>query len=491
MSLTSPSRPGVLTNFWRTLGSAYLTSVLLFVIVGFSLLTLIIPQELAIESINAPNLFNRETFYWLKAAGILDIFHSGWFFSALILLILNLLSLCVQNFPHAWRQSRLKYPGAIHMGHALDEKRGEKYLGVEIPSSIGRETFRDLAASFARSRFGGRAFVVKDEGGLNELQISSQRGQYGPVALLLSCLGIFLTIVGAGLDFNRGFLGQMSIGEGSQVKFFQLLKGQIRDYPLLQEQGHAIPGFYEPDFQVGYKHFVLELDPATQKPKHYGSDLEIFQNGKKVASGFAGVNAPFEFQGIRFIQGEYLNAGQLEAEIKVSDGPVGHGEELLTAAANSGAHALADGEFSVLEIQNSEDLGASAQIKYREGKAELENFWIFERHPDYDFVHRKKSRFHFVLGKPKNRFSSQIILSKNPGWTLIWVGLIFFALNLFYGLLNDHRKIWLSWTNGKVSLAGSSSQIVLFQPSFERLIEKLKHRLARAEKGARATGTGT
>lgn len=451
--------------------TALLVAVLLFCVAGSWL-----PQE-GTDSRPLEKIFQPEVLYALRSAQLTDLFRSGWFFFVLILLILNLLISMALHLPEALRLALRATPGTVPAAaKAAAAKRGDQYVSFETPSQIGREQFRDLVSAWARLKV-GKAVAVRDEGGLNELQMAAQSGRLSGVALWIAHLSLLMIIGGAALEFLRGFDGLVTLVEGSKVSYVQILRGSHPKWPVLGSRGDSLHGFHDPGFEI-------EASRFERTPDQVRTQLSFRRKGGLPESRIVALNAPAEFGGLRFVQAGFEPTAQLKLNLSLTErtGEEAGAQLEMRGIFQDRTYELDGASFRILELQDAPDTGLSARIEYAEGQSTPQRFWVFQKHPGYDAAHRKGSRYHFTLGSSEPRFSTTLRVSRNPGLGLLAAGSVILALSLVLSTLVAHHRYWFIWKPGHVSVLAASSRPFLFSPDFERAMTGFKAMLARSEK---------
>ena len=431
--------------------------------------------------------------YTLEQLGLSDVFHSGWFIFILFLLVLNLSAMLLIRWPVIWKQITQGLPHPVNVKQITGAKRSERYVFLDLQSAIPREQFRDFVVKWAKSRV-GKPMVLSDEGGLNELQLVSQKGKLSLLFLWLAHLAVVVLLLGAAISVLTSFEGRMTVEEGSKVGFIEVRRGSPGEWPPLKEGGQVIPGFYEPGFEIECSRVDVEYYPETDQPKSISSWLNFTQGGKEVFSRKVTVNHPIQFAGMSFMQSAFARAGTAGAVLMIHD-RVGNSDEKIPRAAKGATYKIGASSVKILDVQDGpsgksqdsgDDLGSALHLEYTEAGQKPESFWIFQRHPGFDPAHRKKSRYTFKVEQIQTRFSSEILVVKDSGAPVVLAGGLLLGLSLVLGLFSSHVRYWFIWSPGRVTLVGWSSKPFLFVPRFERDGRNFQARLTRTDKSAKA-----
>lgn len=474
------------SRFSEGLGSLRLTVVLLFGIIALFALATFLPQESG-GGRPLEEIYSASRLTFLRMLGLTDVLRSGWFISMLVLLVLNLLAGVIPRLRAAWEEAGQKNPGAVNIKQITSARKSDKYLYVELNSSIAREEFREIISKWGRSRI-GKPLVLRDEGGLNELQLAAHEGRFSRILMLIGHLALVLILAGVVVSLRFGFQGQFSVDEGARAGVLKIQSGNTQDWPVHRELGREVRGFYEPGFAVELEKFDIDRWSESAKPRSIRSWISFYQGDEKVKSAQIAVNEPVSFSGMRFFQDGYAKTGRLRVNLVVED----RKEEFqrrLPRLERDQAYALEnDASFEILEVREQlEGMGAAAKIQYREGAKEPESFWIFQRYPAFDAASRKRSRHIFMVEGVTPVYTSRFKVVKDPGLPLVLIGTMLFLLSLLFSLFKTHNRYWFSWSPGRITLVGNSNRLFVFESKFERVARDCILKLGRKDKALRST----
>jgi cytochrome c biogenesis protein len=493
-----------------TLGSAGLTLTLLSVILVLSVIATVVPQD-PTTRVALETLYSPETVYALRVSGVADIFHSGWFIFVLFALAVNLVLGAIDRLPGIWKQAESTSPPALNVEQVLGghKPQSERFFRAELKSSIGREEFRGLVNDWSRARI-GRPRALRDEGGVNELQLAVQRGRLSRLVLVVAQLGLALFAIGLFVSWNGDFEGSLVVNEGGiRAPFMQLLKGKPPGkWKTVSENGRPLPGFVVPDFEVSAGKIDAKDFPGTQVPMTLQTALDFYEHGVRVASRTVSPNHPAWFHGMLFLQGQARQSGKASASLLVTDEQTRLPKKTPPLSAGS-EYDGGEYKIKVLEVQEQahgdEGLqegpiteegkyGPAVHIEFTEAKvgeesgSRVERFWVFLNFPDFDSAHRRRARYHLSVLGMAPEMSSEILIHRDPGLFLALAGFLIALLAFFYSLLFSFDRFWFVWLPGRVALVGWSHRAQLFEPRFERAAAQIRARVQRIEK-ARGDGT--
>lgn len=167
----------------------------------------------------------------------------------------------------------------------------------------------------------------------------------------------------------------------------------------------------------------------NQSPKEFRSDIVLYENGKRVASGKIMVNHPFSFKGFKFFLIDYGIAdysfvlGFKQREFLVKN----IGDEFKIDKIN----------IKILDflpdfvIINGMPSSRSFKPNNPALKVEVEKgaYWIFLNFPQY---HRKECRLVEFKQIIPNKYFSSIEIVKDPGMPFVFIGFLAFVLGIIW-----------------------------------------------------------
>jgi hypothetical protein len=472
-------RPGLGSTLRRGLESPRLTAFLLVAVAGFSLAGRWVSARIA--AAERPDLsFSPQSLFVFDALGLRDVSRSAWFIFAGLLLGVNLALQGLRWIGPAWRRAFGPMP-AYPPGH---EARWPLTVR-ELECEVDRGKFVELATAAIGAAGLAPRVVTAPEGG--ELQLAGQRGHRSDLArwaaILAALAGAALTVAGASL----GFKGRLTVDEGGRAGFFQLTRGKARGLAELRAQGQAMPGFYELGFEVGCRKVAASFVDAAGRARGGWGEVAFGSDG---AARRVSALRPAWHGGLSFHAAGFSRARSVGVRIEARDrGTEGAPVRALLAPPEE-RQMLPGASFRVVRLRETdEDVGASVELEYAEGEGEPERFWIFQKFPAYDGVHRKRSRYVFSLVAVEPRFAATLGVSRDPLLLPALVCFLVAAAGLAYSLRVAHARVWLVWAPGVVALAGWSNRPEWTASSFDALETDLRRRLGAAPK-AKGGGGG-
>jgi cytochrome c biogenesis protein len=402
--------------------------------------------------------------YWLRVSGLTDMTHSGWFIFVLLVLILNLFCRALDRLPQAWSDAR---------GTAAPlPARAEGCLRSEIETGLDRDALLELVRSFGKKELGSVTLTTNP--GDDALELAMGRGRFSGLWGVLAHLALVLAVAGAAECWLCGFQGRLLIEEGARSHAVEMIRGQApRGWEPYTDAGRPLDGYLSPEFSIERAaDATLSRDEAL---------LRFYDRDQLVATQVLALGAPVRFRGLALHLTGNAPASAKSVNLAVTERKT-RTERRFVALTRGQSQNLEDFNFRILEIQPETDLnGPAVQIEYQESGHPAEQFWVFRDYPDYDFAHRKGSLQNFTVESVRQRTAAEILIGREPGAMLIWIGMALFALGLWIAKSRPRERIWIRWAQGQVRVFGWSSEPVLFKPRFDEIVERLEHQLEGAK----------
>jgi cytochrome c biogenesis protein len=391
----------------------------------------------------------------LDTLGFFSVFSSVWFKGILVLLSASLISCSVRNIPRLWR---IATRPRMVMTEAFFERAPHR-------EGIASETDPETAVAAVRASFRSHHFHTALERDGDAVHICADRFRWGPFGRIVAHLSFVVVLIGAALSATGGFRD-----EGFAVP----VGGKAR-------VGHGT------DLTVEAKSFS-DSYYASGEPRDYASKLVLYEDGAPVKSQEVRVNHPMRYGGVDFYQSFFGPAEVIRA--KDSGGRVlfDRGVPLLYGSKDE-AHVI--GRFSIPEKglmvfvvapQSGEvdpRIGAGqTQLEiYRSGSDSPVGFRVLSqgrpaRVAGVDFTFVRERQF------------AGLIVARDPGSTLIWIGSTLLVLGICMVFFFPHRRVRAvvrrRGDRSEVGVAAIRRRDETFAAQFQELVEETRSALARA-----------
>lgn len=212
--------------------------------------------------------------------GFMDMYHSWWFVTILLLLASNLIVCSIDRLPKIMKL--VKEP--------VKPLSEEHFKGFGIKKEVilkGKpEKTREVVAGIIKKAAGFNLAEVRKGHGF---QLYSQKGNYTRLGVYITHFSIVIILIGAIIGIFFGFKGFLNLPEGMVSDVVYTRNGQER--PL--------------GFRIRCDEFNVDFYANLDMPKEYKSWLTIIKDGKEVMKKEIKVNEPLKYEGITFYQSSY------------------------------------------------------------------------------------------------------------------------------------------------------------------------------------------
>lgn len=516
----------IFSSIYYAFNSIKLT-VFLFITLGLvSIIGTIIEQ--GAEPSKYAEIYSEETIRLFNALGLFDMYHTFWFFTLLLLLVLNLTVCTIERLPRVWRFARDIKP-VLEEG---DENKHPFRETLQVQGGAGKveQTLKgyakfpvwmiavDLAAIalaifFVRQyklnflefvafiiipllyvvvlNFRGKVLRSEDNGTvyffLNQWLLS----RFGVYIVHISTLLIF---VGAIMGSLFGFKGFMAITEGETlnqmfVREHRMVDSMPRPIAALFGGGEATAPHESREyktlpFAIRCDDFSIEYYPDTGRPKDYTSDLVVIRDGQEVTRKTIEVNDPLIVDDIFFYQSSYGQSRRPGQVVLSVTQPGGEAQQYRTRL--NGKFRI-DGtavdvqvtsfvpDFTIVNgriTQRSQEMiNPAVYITAKNNQKALFNGWIFPNYPEHS-VETGDFKFEFVDYWGGQYTGLQV--AYDPGVETVWIGCSLMVVGLLISFFHSHQRVWARVHGNQVVLAASTHKNrMAFEKKFNHLTEQL------------------
>lgn len=386
---------------------------------------------------------------WYSWLQLNDVFHSWWYVALLTLAALNLMACSfyrLTTLPKRRGEQPLLSSGQI--------AQFKQQAGFSITGYCSQISDRVIQL------LNRRGYEVWHDSQPGECRIGAQHGRlsvWGSVITHFSFLVIMMGVL-AGAVF--GFQSSINAPVGA-----------VFGLDSIPASGVA-PG--AADFQVQIDDFRIERY-ADSTPSGYFSRISIIEGQAPLQTKTIGVNQPLTYKGVKFYQASYGEA--IEVLIMSADGRV-----LRSGLVMPGQRFAIPGT----DYTAAATIPASSQPGYDLGTAQQLGYAIFQggQHvkageSELDMPISIGSQGHTVRLLKTVPYTG-LLIKKDPGVPLIWLGSIFLLLGMGMSFFMRPHKLWLVLhqddTRIEVNLGGTASKN---QAVLAESIEAISHEIKR------------
>jgi cytochrome c biogenesis protein len=393
----------------------------------------------------------------LDRLGLFAVFQSIWFKAILVGLATSILACSVNRFRGLWKTA---VRPRTRMADTFYDRAPQR-------AAIEADDGHEATAAAIRAVFGAHHFRTVVEADGDTVHLYADRFRWAPFGTLIAHLSLVLLMIGALVGSAFGYRDSefaVTIGTTADVGGGTGLSLMARSFS---------DSYYE-----------------NGAPSDYASDIVLYRNGAEVASKTIRVNDPLEYDGVSFYQSFFGPA----AVVRVADtnGSVVYeqGVPLLWSSDDGtrriGQFSLADAGLTVFVVGPASGL-VDPQIKA--GQMQLEVYQRGSQQPsavevvsqgkpttidDLQFTFQREQQF------------TGLIVSRDPGVMLVWLGAFALVGGLFLVFLFPSRRIWAhvrrrpDGDGCEVRVGATARHDATFGPAFQNLVNDMRLALGRA-----------
>jgi cytochrome c biogenesis protein len=410
----------------------------------------------------------------LDSLGFMNMYHSWWFVTFLLLFAANLIICSLDRLPRIVKLVR-EHIRPLSLEHI--EKMSIK-RSFEIKGKISGIKER-AAASVGKIGFKPSESSV-DKG----FQFYAEKGNFTRLGVYITHLSILIILAGAIIGLKFGFNGVLNLPEGQTTSV------------AYKDRGVEVPL----GFELRCDNFEVEYYGESDMPKAYRSWLTVLKDGREVMKKVISVNDPLSYGGITFYQSSYgplqnnMNSGILVLRVVSSDGKNNQVNTRIggtfTVPGSPGEGRVTNFSPALSFEQSGRPFTYDANLKNPAVYIELPSVggkpfsgWILKRYPQ-TWVLPDGSRVEFLDYWGVEYTGLQV--RKDPGVLIVYLGCIIMALGLYITFFMSHKRLWVNVAEekgvAKIVIGASANRN---RAAFERDIEKLTGLLGEGHKGGK------
>lgn len=511
--MENKEKTNIFDKIWNFFASVKLAVVILIILALTSIIGTIVEQRAEpatniallakfFGDATAPTVYN----IFVKI-GFMDMYHSWWFVSLLILFSINLTVCSLERFPKTWKLAKKSVePLAEGSFKSMGIKKELVLIGKPeklkelLKKQIKKTLFGHsklfwvfwfivslpvfLVALYRYLYVGPKKIKTTTNG--KGFQIYSEAGNYTRLGVYIVHLSILLIFVGAIIGARFGFRGFLNLPEGESSDVAYTTGGKT----------------IRLGFTIKCNWYNTEYYSGGDMPREFQSELVIIDGGREILKKVIEVNHPLTYNGVTFYQSSYgmiPNAvGEFDLAVISKDGrknalQLRLGESFEIPSSNikgtivdfSPALGM-DPQTGALATYSETMVNPAVAIEFDEPGKEKFTGWILERYPKTGIL-PDGSQIKFLDYWGVEYTGLQV--SKDPGVGIIYFACIIMTLGLYAAFFMSHKKIWIRLTpdtsgekgSVRITVGGSASKNRL---SFERDIEKMLSKASRAIEGS-------
>lgn len=510
-------------KIWSFFSSITLAVVLIALIAITSIVGTIIEQNAPPEKNLAlierlfgehltPTLYN-----FFEQTGFMDMYHSWWFVTLLLLLSANLIICSLDRLPRILKLVREQIK-------PLSEEQFKNIGKKEIVLKGKLEKTKDVVGT-ALKRGGFNLLETKEANGY---QLYSEKGNYTRLGIYITHLSILLIFIGALIGIFFGFKGFMELPEGESRSFAFTRRGAFTRQEesaiemilraLQATEGSSLKaarqlgmdektlrtkmkryGIFPLDFSIKCDNFSVDFYGRSSMPKEYKSWLTVIKDGREVIKKTIVVNDPLTYNGISFYQssygivpnayGEFIlkitsKTGVSESrQMHLNDRFIIPGTDIEGVLKDFSPALSFDERGRPFTLKKEQMDNPAVFIEFSEKGQTKYSGWLMKRHPEtWSLPDGHIVEFVDVWGVEYTGLQ----VRRDPGVWVVYLGCAVMSIGLYIAFFMSHKRIWVRLVeernNTRIIFATTANKN---RPAFERKIDKMIALLSKSStKGA-------
>ena len=455
--IVNPKESGFLTILYDLFRSLKLTISLLILLAILSIIGTLIAQNASrLDYIQryGPGLYEVLNFF-----NLFNMYHSWWFSTILLLLVINLITCSMQRFPGVWRQISHK-PRTSGLEDSM--LKALPYVEkVRAPGQAGAKTEEDIRSNLKKWFRNPRR--MENE---SAVTLYSEKGRFSRLGVYITHLSLLVILIGGLIGSQFGFKGFVNILEGETVdQIYE--RGEDKEIPKPLSFSVRCD-----DFNITY------YDLPGRKEKHvkeYTSIITILDNGKEVLKESVRVNHPLRYKGLTFYQANYGAIHNVTLGIQWAGK-----KEKTVFKVLEGATVPVPNANNFIRLLKAEhqvhNFGEGVQVVLFKPNQEPRPFWLLKAFPKFD--EQRKDEFILTFEGFTEKEYTGLQVTKDPGVWVVWIGCGLMIIGLIVSFFFSHQRVWVRIPKdpgGEIVLAGSTNKNrVGFEKTFGQLVDRVR-----------------
>ncbi len=439
---------------WKFFASVRLTVTLLLALAATSIIGTVIPQNK--NPVEYYKAFGDFFYRFFNILDVFDMYHSWWFRSLLLLLMLNILVCSIDRLPGVWKIVFTKNPRFNRLSFK-NPSTAEKFTDGRMPDQL-----KKIFTSVISKRFSYYRLKDADQG----FFLFAEKWRWTRMGVYAVHLSIILLLFGGLIGSLFGFDGFITIPEGESV-------GAVR----IQNTGKTIPLGFEikcEDFNVSFY--------DSGMPKEFRSRLAILEQGKTILQKDIIVNDPLRYKGINLFQSSYGVMAPKTVTLKFFVKSTGK-SYMKTVAIGKPLDLPEEGRRLVIQNYVSADMikgnkiGETFRGILTSERSEPVSILLPLRFPSFDKM--RNGNVVISVADYDKRYYTGLQVTRDPGVWVVYSGFILMIIGCFVTFFMPHQRIFIevehTGKESRISVSGTTNKNKLdMQSRIQKLCQNLK-----------------
>lgn len=443
-------------RLWRWLTSIRLAIILIAILAGLTLVGTIIPQQATTRTIDYISRFGYPGYRIIHALQVDDLFHSWYWYGLLLLFAANLGACTYRRLLASFRLLR------VPMRPQGPERLGRMKTTLSLGFPAGEQG--EGAEGRAKKALRRRRYRLNGTGA----QIYGEKGRFGRLGADVLHLGLLTVLSGALIG---GLLGFRDFQTAHAGEVFSVPRGGF---------SVRVDDLWDESYQESEQFYYLYKD--------YYTKLTILEDGKEILTKTIEVNHPLTYKGVSFYQAAYGEDWQGAARLKIEVTRTEDGQSLGRFPAQVGSGFSVPEEGIRVEVAGFlPDFALTGEMQAYSKSARLENpaayleaygeggellfrTWTFALYPE---LRTRDLPYRFaIVGMTAPKYTG-LIIKKDPGLPLVYLGFALMASGLIACFYLPHRRVWIHLGDEQILIAGQS-RLRWFRRELEGIAGEIK-----------------
>ena len=389
---------------------------------------------------------------------LFDMYHSWWFSTILLLLVINLVACSIHRLPGVLSQIFRESDSEGLKDSMLKTLPYVERVSISSPSEAKKE---EEIRSFLKKWFKNPQRIDSE----SAITLYSEKGRFSRLGVYITHLSLLIILIGGLLGSLYGFRGFVNILEGETVDRVYL---RIRDEEIAKPIDFSVRC---DDFQITY----YDLQRPDKHVKEYSSALTILENGKEILKKTIKVNHPLHYKGLAFYQASYGAIHDITLGVQWK----GQKEKGLLKASEGGTVPIPNSSFFIRVLKYDHQVhnfGEGAQVVLFKPNQQPKVFWLLKNVPQFD--QQRGDEFILTIEEVFEKEYTGLQVTRDPGVWVVWVGCGLMVLGLIVSFFFSHQRVWVripKTSNEEIVLAGSvNKNRVGFEKVFGNLVDGVR-----------------